>query len=369
MHSPDFHFMQQCLRLAQSGYGRVNPNPMVGAVIVKDGAVIAEGVHRRFGGDHAELDALKRAGNRAAGATLYVNLEPCNHHGKTPPCTAAIMDAGIERVVYGAEDPNPGVTGNGSRRLKQSGIQVEKGVLHDEAVTLNEQFYFAMRANLPFVILKAAMTLDGYIADSRSKSKWITGEAAREYVQYLRRGSDAILAGANTVRDDNPRLTVHGETDRQPFRIILDGALNTPLRSKVYNDEFRSRTIVICLQKNKNRAKIEQLEKKGVTVLQYKSENNRLSIRRVLRGLQKRKINSLLVEGGGDVFRQFIESKLYARAMFFIAPKMTGGGTKVVSGIDRPLRNAYRLYNITTEIFGEDVLIKGDTELYGKYVW
>jgi len=368
LNTLDTKYIKECLHLARSGYGQVNPNPMVGAVIVKDGVVIAEGVHRRFGGDHAEVDALKKAGSGANGATLYVNLEPCNHYGKTPPCTSAIVNAGIKRVVYAAEDPNPGITGGGKQALQKCGVEVQSGVLHDEAVELNEHYYFSMRSKLPFVILKAAATLDGYIADSRSNSKWITGEFARAYVQNIRRGVDAVLVGANTILHDNPRLTVHDRMERQPYRTILDGPLLTPVSSRVYTDEFRNRTIVVCTKNNRNKKKIERLEKKGVTVVSYTGTNKIIPLRRILRDLHKGGVLSILVEGGSTVFRQFIESKLYARALFFIAPKIIGGGVPVVNGINRSMRNAYALDNVTSEMIGDDVLIQGDTELYGKYV-
>lgn len=362
------HFMKKCLSLALRGYGKVHPNPMVGAVIVKNGMIVARGYHRRYGGDHAEVEALKKAGEKAREATLYVTLEPCNHHGKTPPCTTAIEQAGIRKVIYAVDDPNPVVTGNGKKRLQKAGIDVESGILETEAVQLNEYFFFAMRSKLPFVILKAATTLDGYIADSRSRSKWITGEAARGYVQHLRNGVDAVLVGANTVRKDNPRLTVHAKTERQPYRIILDGTLITSASANVYNDQFRQQTIVVCAKTKRNRVKIKQLEQKGVTVLAYKSTKSILPLRRIMRDLWKRKITSILVEGGESVFRQFIENKLYAKGLFFIAPKIIGGGIPVVSGINRSLRNAYNLNDVKSKMYGDDVLIEGYSELYGKYI-
>lgn len=364
----DDRFMGRCLELARCGYGHVNPNPMVGAVIVKEGGVIAEGYHTRFGGDHAEIVALKKAGDKAKGATLYVNLEPCNHYGKTPPCTNAIIQAGIRRVVYAAADPNPDVTGNGQYALEANGIEVISGVLYGEAIQLNEQFYFSMRANLPFVILKAATTLDGYIADARSRSKWITGESSRRYVQEIRKGVDAVLVGANTICTDNPRLTVHDQSDTQPYRVVLDGDLITPIRAKVYNDEFRHRTMVLCLQNDSTRNKIERLERKGITVLSYKNKMSILPLRRILRDLRKQKVNSILVEGGAVIFREFIESSSYVKVLFFIAPKLIGGGTPVVYGINRSVQSAYNLYNITTKMFDNDVLIEGYSPLYSKYL-
>jgi len=368
MNDRDSHYMARCLELARGGYGLVHPNPMVGAVIVKDDTIIAEGYHQRFGGDHAEIDAINKAGEEADGATLYVNLEPCNHQGKTPPCTAAIQNAGIRKVVYAVDDPNPEVTGNGRRTLEKAGVEVVSGVLSNQAIALNEYFFFAMRSKLPFVILKAAITLDGYIADYRSRSKWITGSEARNHVQYLRRGVDAVLVGAHTVRNDNPQLTVRQGAKRQPYRIILDGPLLTPLTSKVYTDEFRDKTIVVCARTEKNRKKIDRLEKKGIIVLSYKTTKDLLPLQRIMRDLRKREITSILAEGGETVFCQFIEKKLFAKALFFIAPKFIGGGIPVVRGINRSLQNAYTLQSISTQTFGDDVLIQGCTELYTKHL-
>jgi diaminohydroxyphosphoribosylaminopyrimidine deaminase / 5-amino-6-(5-phosphoribosylamino)uracil reductase len=364
----DWQFMMRCLELARNGYGSVNPNPMVGAVIVKNHEIIAEGYHRTYGGDHAEIDALKRAGSRAKGATLYVNLEPCNHFGKTPPCTTAIVKSGIRRVVYAADDPNPHVTGNGKKVLEENGIEVRSDIAHDEAVMLNEHFYFSARAKLPFVILKTAATLDGYIADVRSKSKWITGEAAREHVQNIRRGVDAVLVGAHTVMDDNPHLTVHDRGEPQPYRIILDGTLLTSVGARIYTDEFRHRTIVFCAASQKNKKKIEQLEKQGVTVIPCTSTGKMIPLRNVLRTLLRREIIAILVEGGSIVLRQFVESKLFAKAVFFIAPKLLGGGVQVLKELDRPLRSAYTLHNVTSEMVGDDIMIRGYSSLYKKYI-
>lgn len=368
MDPSDERFMRRCLELARCGYGQVNPNPMVGAVIVKHGVTVAEGYHTRFGGDHAEIEALKKAGDKADGATLYVNLEPCNHYGKTPPCTTAIIQSGIRRVVFAAADPNPDVTGNGSNTLKKNGIEITTGVLYGEAIKLNEQFYFSMRSKLPFVILKAATTLDGYIADARSRSKWISGEFARNFVQELRKGIDAVLVGANTIIKDNPRLTVHNRQEKQPYRIILDGTLDTSIRSKVYSDEFRGRTIVICEAKNKTSRKIEQLKMKGVTVISYNSKNDIIPLRRILRDLRQHKINSILVEGGEAVFRQFVQLKLFTKALFFITPKFIGGGVPVIDGINRSLQNALILENVSSKMFGDDVLIEGYSPMYEKYM-
>lgn len=369
MNSMDIRFMNRCLTLARQGYGRVNPNPMVGAVLVKNGTLIAEGYHSRLGGEHAEIIALRKAGKRAHGATLYVNLEPCNHHGKTPPCTTAIIEAGIKRVVYAMDDPNPDVTGDGKKTLLENGVEVKSGVLYDKALRLNEYFIFAMRSKLPFVILKAATTLDGYIADKTGRSQWISSEASRNEVQEIRKGVDAILVGANTIRRDDPRLTVHQRIESQPYRIILDGRLRTPLYAQVYNDQFRIKTIVICAEANKSRKKVEQLKKKDVSVLFYKGIKNVLPLRAILRDLRKRQITSILVEGGGTVFRQCSALHMYTKAIFFIAPKLLGGGVPVVDGINLSLHKVGILDNVSSKQIGNDVMIEGYTALYNKYMY
>jgi diaminohydroxyphosphoribosylaminopyrimidine deaminase / 5-amino-6-(5-phosphoribosylamino)uracil reductase len=369
MNTQDVRFMNRCLTLARRGYGYVNPNPMVGAVIVKNGIIISEGFHSRLGGDHAEIKALRKAGKRGLGATLYVNLEPCNHLGRTPPCTAAIVEAGINRVVYAIDDPNPDVAGNGKNVLIKNGIEVTSGVLHNEAQRLNEHFIFAMRSGLPFVILKAAATLDGYIADKAGKSKWISGDASRQAVQEIRKGVDAVLVGANTICEDDPRLTVHSGVKFQPYRIILDGRLRTPLNARVYNDQFRDKTIVVCADSNKNRKKVERLRKKNVSIIFYKGVKSLLPLRGVLRDLRRREINSILVEGGGKVFRQCSALNIYAKAVYFIAPKLLGGGLPVMSGINRSLQSVRSLDDVTIKQIGGDVMIAGYTVLYKKYMY
>jgi diaminohydroxyphosphoribosylaminopyrimidine deaminase / 5-amino-6-(5-phosphoribosylamino)uracil reductase len=369
MSESDEKYMRRCLELARRGYGYVNPNPMVGAVVVKDGRIVGEGFHSRFGGDHAEIAALKQAGGAARGAILYVNLEPCNHHGKTPPCTHAIREAGIERVVYAADDPNPSVIGGGGNMLNENGVRTERGVLRGEAVTLNERFYFASRARLPFVVLKAAATLDGYIADAGSNSKWISGETSRAEVQSLRRSMDAVLVGAGTVGTDNPRLTVRGNVLRQPKRIILDGRLTAPLESRVYTDAYREGTIVVTSDSRKLDGKVRTLENRGVTVYRFKTVRGAVPIRRLLRRLWKESVHAILVEGGGIVFRQFVDLQLYAKLHWYIAPKLLGGGMPAVGGIERSLRGAFRIENAVCRMAGGDMVIEGNSKLYARHVY
>jgi diaminohydroxyphosphoribosylaminopyrimidine deaminase / 5-amino-6-(5-phosphoribosylamino)uracil reductase len=359
-------YMHRCLDLARRGYGKVNPNPMVGSVIVKDDRVVGEGFHSIYGGEHAEIAALREAGDRASGATLYVNLEPCNHFGKTPPCIDAIKRAGIARVVYAVHDPNPMVTGHGRSALLEAGIDVTSDVLAPEATRLNDYFLFAMKTRYPFVLLKAAVTLDGYIADRNRRSRWITGEEARQYVQHIRRGVDAILVGANTVTRDNPRLTVHDERTRQPFRIVLDGKLSSPPDAKVYTDEFKDRTILITADSRRNAMAIKTFEKKGIRVLPMKAKRGFVTLRTILRTLWALSVTSVLVEGGGTVFNRLIEEKLYARGMFFIAPKFLGDGIPVFSGESRPIGRPYALEGVEVRQLGQDILVEGYSKFYKK---
>jgi diaminohydroxyphosphoribosylaminopyrimidine deaminase / 5-amino-6-(5-phosphoribosylamino)uracil reductase len=366
MVTADEQYMRRCLELARRGYGKVNPNPMVGSVIVKGDKVVGEGFHSIYGGEHAEIAALRDAGDEASGATLYVNLEPCNHYGKTPPCTDAIKRAGIARVVYGVHDPNPMVTGRGRNALQDAGIDVTSDVLAPEATRLNDYFLFAMKTQYPFVLLKAAVTLDGYIADRNHRSKWITGDEARQYVQHVRRGVDAILVGANTVTRDNPKLIVHDEQTRQPFRIVLDGKLSSPPNAKIYTDEFRDRTILITAESRRNAMAIKTFEKKGIRVLPMKAKKGVVTFRTILRTLWALSVTSVLVEGGGTVFNRLIEEKRYARGMFFIAPKLLGDGVPVFSGASRPIGRPYSLEEVEVRRLGQDVLVEGYSKFYKK---
>jgi len=336
--------MRLALGLAQRGYGTTSPNPMVGTVLVRGGRIIGRGWHHRAGESHAEIEALRDAqqrGHSAKGATLYVTLEPCCTHGRTPPCTEAIRAAGIRRVVAGAVDPNPQHRGRGFELLRRAGIAVAHGVMGEECQRLNEAFNHWIVRRTPLVTVKAAMTLDGKIAAASGESKWITGEKARAYGMRLRQGSDAILVGINTVLADNPSLTVRKQEPavRSPKskvqspkcsrlsqarrRIVLDARGRTPLDAKVVSDEYaRSTTIVVGRQAPKSR--VAALAKR-VRVLVAPSTHGQINLRWLLKRLGSEKVASLLVEGGGEVNASFLLRGLAQRVTFFYAPKILGG--------------------------------------------
>ncbi|MEX2116127.1 MAG: bifunctional diaminohydroxyphosphoribosylaminopyrimidine deaminase/5-amino-6-(5-phosphoribosylamino)uracil reductase RibD [Bacteroidota bacterium] len=352
-------FMQRCVSLAMLGRGRVNPNPMVGCVIVKNGKIVGEGYHERFGGPHAEVQALRQAGRRADGATAYVNLEPCAHVGKTPPCTRALIEAGVMRVVASTVDPNPLVGGKGIAELRRAGIRVTTGVLRRESKKLNEKFFFFMEKGLPFVGVKVAQTLDGRIADSKGRSKWITGGAARAYGHALRSEYDAVLVGSGTVLRDNPKLTVRAEKGRNPIRVILDGRFRMGRRRKIL-ETTEAPTVILTTASNfrRNRAKVLALERKGVKVIgvHTASRISALAVLKVLAGLG---ITSVLIEGGSTTSGPFFESMLVKRVHCFITPGLLGSG---ITGFDfgqRSLRNALRLTGVSVRALAGDLVLEG----------
>jgi diaminohydroxyphosphoribosylaminopyrimidine deaminase/5-amino-6-(5-phosphoribosylamino)uracil reductase len=344
----DAQMMRLALRLAQRGRGSTSPNPMVGAVLVKGGRIIGRGWHRFAGGPHAEIEALRDAekrGRNARGATLYVTLEPCSTRGRTPPCTEAIIAAGVRRVVVGATDPHPGHRGRAFGILRRAGIALTHGLLAAESARLNEAFNHWIVNRTPFVTVKAAMTLDGKIATAAGESKWITGAPARAWVMKLRRGADAILVGVNTVLADDPSLTVrrltdgkHGArrtaNDERPKlrRLVLDSLARTPLSAKVVNDAFAGlTTIVVSKQAPKRRvAALAKRVKVWIARLAKPSSPNPhpsslIDLRWLLKRLGAEAVTSLLVEGGGEVNASFLRQRLAHRIAFFYAPKILGG--------------------------------------------
>jgi diaminohydroxyphosphoribosylaminopyrimidine deaminase/5-amino-6-(5-phosphoribosylamino)uracil reductase len=358
--SDDRKFMTRCFELAVRGKGSVSPNPMVGCVLVKNGRVIAEGYHRRFGGAHAEVDALKRAGRNAKGAVLYVNLEPCAHHGKTPPCVGAIIRAGVKRVVASCVDPNRLVASKGFKVLRQAGIGVRVGIMAREAEELNEKYLFFMKKRMPFVGLKIAQTLDGRSADSTGSSKWITGVAARSEGHRIRSEYDAILVGAGTVRKDNPKLTVRLAKGRNPVRVILDPHLSTDTDSLVYRTGFAETLLLTsAAAMTKRGGVVRKLTRKGVRILGLDDVNS-FDLRMVLRILSALGISSVLVEGGPSTASQFLESNLVQRVHWFIAPKLLGGGISSFSHSE-PLRLARSIIIRDCEVssVGDDILVEG----------
>ena len=352
----DGGFLRLALRLARRGYGATSPNPMVGAVLVKRGAVIGRGWHRRAGQPHAEIEALRdaeRRGHSVKGGTLYVTLEPCCTHGRTPPCTDVIIAAGIKRVVIGATDPNPKHAGKGFKILERAGIEVVHGVMAAECAALNEAFNHWIIHRTPFVTIKAAMTLDGKIATAGGASKWITGERSRAFAMRLRQGSDAILVGINTVLADDPSLTLRGRQSevrsqrsggggQKPLRrLILDSMARTPLTAKVVSDEHAALTTVVVSRAAPKRRVAALARRVNVLVApalrarsRLTAHASRLDLRWLLRQLGSENVASLLVEGGGEVNASFLFGGFARRIVFFYAPKILGGreARKAVAG-------------------------------------
>ena len=318
--------MKLALRLASRGAGWVSPNPMVGAVLVKDGRVVGRGYHRRAGLPHAEVEAIQDAGELARGADLYVTLEPCNHHGKTPPCTLAILAAGVRRVWIATPDPNPRVTGGGAEFLAAHGVAVELGLLADEARRLNEAWLHWVRTGRPWVIAKAACSLDGRIATATGESQWLTGERARAFGHRLRHRLDAILVGIGTILADNPQLTTRlpQGRGRDPLRIVLDSRLRLPLTARLLRLESRATTLVACT-KQANPDAIRALEDQGAQVAVLPQDAGRVSLTALLELLGARQVQSLLVEGGAETLGAFFDQKLVHMFNFFYAPKILGG--------------------------------------------
>ncbi|MBD7944598.1 bifunctional diaminohydroxyphosphoribosylaminopyrimidine deaminase/5-amino-6-(5-phosphoribosylamino)uracil reductase RibD [Psychrobacillus sp. Sa2BUA9] len=321
----DQYFMKLALEMSASAKGKTNPNPIVGAVIVKDGVIVGSGIHRKAGEPHAEVHAFKMAGSHAEGATLYVTLEPCSHYGKTPPCANLVKDSKVSRVVVATTDPNPEVAGRGIQLLRNAGIEVEVGVLEEEAKKLNERFIHNMTTGLPFVISKFAMTLDGKIATHNGHSKWITSESARKEVHQLRNEIDGILVGVGTVIADNPALTTRlPETQgKNPTRIILDTNLRTPIDSQVLQTVAAKTIIVTSDEVDMERAK--PFEAKGVKIIFVSKETNGLDLYAALRELYRLGITDILVEGGGAVNASFLNAGLIDKYYIYIAPKVLGG--------------------------------------------
>jgi len=356
----DEMYMRRALRLAGRGRGGVSPNPMVGAVIVKGSRVVGEGYHRRAGDRHAEIVALDEAGKKAKNSTMYVNLEPCSHYGKTPPCVGRIIEAGVRRVVVAMKDPNPLVCGKGISKLKRAGVLTELGLFGEEAGRLNEVFVKFTREGVPFVIVKSAMTLDGKIATVQGDSKWISCEKARRFTHRLRSGVDGILVGINTVVEDNPRLNVrHGKCSSQPVKIVVDSRCRIPVNSRVFTG---GRTIV-AVTKGCSSGKTKELHNKtGAEVLVVKGNGARVDLKELMDELGKRQVMSLLIEGGGELAASAFSCGIVDKLFFFIAPRIVGGRCAPTpvggEGIDR-IGEAVKVSRMTARRFGEDILVEG----------
>ncbi|MBI4418203.1 MAG: bifunctional diaminohydroxyphosphoribosylaminopyrimidine deaminase/5-amino-6-(5-phosphoribosylamino)uracil reductase RibD [Ignavibacteriales bacterium] len=359
MTAGDTNFMMRCLELAQRGSRWVAPNPMVGCVIVRNGEVVGEGYHPAFGRPHAEIIALSQAGKRAKGGTLYVNLEPCVHTGKTPPCTKAIIGAGISQVIAATTDPNPLVSGGGFRDLRRAGIEVRSGLLRSQARLLNEKFFGFMEEGRPFVGVKIAQTLDGRIADLRGRSQWISSPISRTYGHDLRTQYHAVLVGAETVRRDNPELTVRHVRGRQPIRVVLDGKLSVPVTRKIFHSrEAATILLTSAATLRRQERKVILLERRGVQVLGIEGPSmiSGKVITRVLAGLG---ITSILVEGGSETVGTFFEEKLVDRVHCIVAPSILGSGTTGFAFSHRTLATVVGLRNPWMGRIGNDLLIEG----------
>jgi diaminohydroxyphosphoribosylaminopyrimidine deaminase / 5-amino-6-(5-phosphoribosylamino)uracil reductase len=313
-------FMRRALRLAARG--RTSPNPMVGAVVVRDGVIVGEGFHPKAGEPHAEVFALETAGDQADGAILYVTLEPCCHHGRTPPCAEAVIHSGVKRVVVAMEDPNPVVSGTGIKALHKAGIEVEVGLLEDKARRLNEGYVKRVTVGLPFVVWKAAMTLDGKIATRSGDSRWVTGEMARRAVHRLRSRSDAVMVGIGTVLADDPELTVRHAKGMSPLRVVVDSEGRVPLDARVLNSE--APTIVVT-RRSAPEANLDRLWSAGVRVLGVRDVKGRIDLGYLMGELAKMGINTVLLESGGELAASMIAGGLVDRGLLFIAPKIAGG--------------------------------------------
>lgn len=357
-------YMKQALSLARLALGQVSPNPAVGAIIVKDGEAVGQGYTQPPGLAHAEIMALKQAGEKARGAVMYVTLEPCCHYGRTPPCTKAIIAAGISEVHIAMLDPNPLVAGRGADELEREGIRTFVGELEDKAREISEAYIKYITTKMPFITAKFAISLDGKIATKSGDSEWISGVESRKYVHYLRYTTDAIMVGANTVIADNPRLTCRyagrgGETKKQPLRVIVDGRGRISPDAQVFSEPGRT---LLALGKSVGVAKKAAFSRVGAEILELPSEAGLLDLKSLLRALGEREITSVLVEGGGILLGSLFDQRLVDKVIAFITPIIIGGAEAKVAvagnGVDR-IAGAINLERVSLERFGEDFMISG----------
>ena len=321
----DQNYMLQAIQLAKQGEGWTNPNPMVGAVIVKNGRIIGKGYHKKCGELHAERNAIASLTKSAEGATIYVTLEPCCHYGKTPPCTEAIIEQKIKRVVIGSRDPNPKVSGKGIKMLQEAGIEVIEDFMREECDRLNPVFFHYITTKTPYVVMKYAMTLDGKIATKTGASKWITGEAARAEVQHMRHRYMGIMAGIGTVLADDPMLNVRVEGWKSPIRILCDSGLRIPLDGQIVKSAGKYRTIVAYADSENTEAKRKRLHEMGVETICCPDENNQVDLKKLMKYLGEEGIDSILLEGGGTLNDSALRAGIVQEVQAFIAPKLFGG--------------------------------------------
>ncbi|MFH1830189.1 MAG: bifunctional diaminohydroxyphosphoribosylaminopyrimidine deaminase/5-amino-6-(5-phosphoribosylamino)uracil reductase RibD [Pseudomonadota bacterium] len=361
-HKKQESYMRLACELALKGAGSTSPNPIVGAVVVKDGQIVGEGFHKRAGGPHAEIIALRQAGKKACSADLYVTLEPCCHEGRTPPCVPAIKAAKISRVFVGSRDPNPLVNGKGIRSLRNAGITIREGLLKKECAALNCAHNKFMLHGVPFVTAKVALTLDGKIATSAGVSKWITNKACRAYVHELRSRSDVVMVGGNTIRKDNPKLNVRikGHRGKMPKAVVIDETLNIPCTASVLK---RRKGDLICVTTTRAPvSRIKSIKRMGHEVIVCrKTSKGLVDVRHALKELGKFGISSVLLEGGGSLFSSFIKNSLVDRLIACIAPKLLGGeGFDFLPGICiENLQSAIELSDVTFRTFDDNIVVQG----------
>lgn len=340
----DETYIKLCNELAKRAVGFVSPNPLVGCVIVKNNKIIGAGFHQKYGDNHAEINAINSAKEPLNNSTLYVNLEPCVHYGKTPPCVEQIIKSGIKKVVIGTVDINPLVQGKGIKVLKQSGIEVKVGVMEKECYELNKFFFKFIKENNPYITLKIAQTLDGFIADEFNNSKWISSIASRKIVHSMRAQYDAVLIGVNTANIDNPLLNVRLIEGRNPIRIILDSNLMIGKSLKLITNNFDKKTLVFCSEEviNRKKNKVKFLTSKGVEIIGVRKSKDKLDLKQIMKILSKRNITSVLVEGGAGIFSAFIQKKMWDEMNIFVAPKILGNGLSPFSKM-----NSNKIFSIS----------------------
>ncbi|MDD5449228.1 MAG: bifunctional diaminohydroxyphosphoribosylaminopyrimidine deaminase/5-amino-6-(5-phosphoribosylamino)uracil reductase RibD [Candidatus Omnitrophica bacterium] len=357
----DKFFMKFALTLAKKGAGKTSPNPMVGAVVVKNGVISGKGYHKKAGLEHAEIAALRAAGKKARAASLYVNLEPCRHFGRTPPCTKAIIKSGVSRIIAAMKDPNPLNNGKGFNELKRAGIKIRSGVLRAEAEKLNEVFIKYITTRMPFVTVKAAMSMDGKIATRTGDSKWISCERSRRLAHRLRYEADAVMVGAGTVMMDDPLLTVRTRVNgKQPIKIIIDSELSISPKSKIFSQASPAK-VIIAVTNKAAKNKIKKFEKLNCEIITMREKNGKGALLELMRELGRRGITSILAEGGGELLGSLVDQGLADKFLFFIAPKIVGGRnakTPVEGEGVKKISQALSLKNMNSRKIGTDLLIE-----------
>lgn len=360
----DKKYMTLAVSLAKKGAGKTSPNPAVGAVLVKDGRIIAADYHKKAGLPHAEALVIKKAGAKSRGATLYCTLEPCTHYGKTPPCADALIKSGVKRAVFAMKDPNPVNYGKGIAELKRAGIKTECGLMESEAGYLNRPFIKFMKRRLPYVTVKIAESLDGKIADSKGNSKWVTSGESRKFAHRLRAQNDAVMVGIKTLLKDDPLLTNRycRAINKQPLRVILDSRLQTPPASKILKNGKNCGAVLIAAAKGASAKRKSALEKKGAKVVLLPEKNGRVKLISLLKYLGGIGAMSVLCEGGGELISSLIREHLADEVYFFVSPKIIGGRLSPTSceGPSTDIKDSVKIKNIKVEKIGPDILIRGD---------